>query len=93
MVIPGVFWIGAILHFGWDNLVKIPPEPGQGACLPKGIMLGLFTLIITGFLILSLNAGIAPGAVEAEAGTSDKPLFLAFQTIIGEGTGASLLAL
>ncbi|MEE8274282.1 MAG: amino acid permease, partial [Alphaproteobacteria bacterium] len=59
--------------------------------MPKGIMLGLLTLIFTGFLILFLNAGIAPGA--AVVGVSDNPLFLGFQTIFGGGIGTKLLAL
>lgn len=59
--------------------------------MPKGLLLGLMTLIVTAFLILFLNAGIAPGA-EA-VGTSDEPLFLGFQTIFGAGIGAKLLAL
>lgn len=59
--------------------------------MPKGLLFGLMTLIVTAFLILFLNAGIAPGA-EA-VGTSDEPLFLGFQTIFGAGIGAKLLAL
>ncbi len=59
--------------------------------MPKGIMLGLLTLIVTGFLILFLNAGIAPGA--AVVGVSDNPLFLGFQTILGAGVGTKFLAL
>ncbi len=59
--------------------------------MPKGIMLGLLTLIFTGFLILFLNAGIAPGA--AVVGVSDNPLFLGFQTILGAGVGTKFLAL
>ena len=59
--------------------------------MPKGIMLGLATLIATGFLVLFLNAGIAPGA--AEVGLSDAPLLLGFKTIFGDGVGTRLLAL
>ncbi len=59
--------------------------------MPKGILYGLLTLVVTGFLVLFLNAGIAPGA--AEVGASDEPLFLGFQTIFGDGVGAKLLAL
>jgi ethanolamine permease len=59
--------------------------------MPKGLLWGILTLIIASFLTLFLNAGIAPGA-EA-VGASDEPLFLAFQTIFGDGIGASLLAL
>jgi len=59
--------------------------------MPKGIMLGLLTLGIAAFLTLFLNSGIEPGA--AEVGESLEPLFLGFQTIFGDGIGASLLAL
>ena len=59
--------------------------------MPKSILLGLLTLIVTAFLVLFLNAGIAPGA--KEVGLSDEPLFLGFQTIFGEGIGTKLLAL
>jgi ethanolamine permease len=59
--------------------------------MPKGIMLGILTLIVCAFLTLFLNAGIAPGAYEV--GTSDEPLFLGFQTIFGVGTGSKILAL
>ncbi len=59
--------------------------------MPRGLLWGILTLIVASVLTLLLNAGIAPGA--AEVGTSDNPLFLAFQTIFGEGIGASLLAL
>ena len=59
--------------------------------MPRGLLLGLLTLIVTAFLVLFLNAGIAPGA--SEVGVSDEPLFLGFQTIFGDGIGAKLLAL
>ncbi len=59
--------------------------------MPKGILWGMFTLIIASVLTLFLNSGIAPGA--AEVGNSNEPLFLAFKTIFGEGIGSSLLAL
>lgn len=59
--------------------------------MPRGILLGLLTLIITAFATLFLNAGIAPGA--AAVGISEEPLFLAFGTIFGEGIGSKALAL
>ena len=59
--------------------------------MPRGLLYGLLTLIVTAFLVLFLNAGIAPGA--QTVGTSDEPLFLGFQTIFGDGIGAKLLAL
>ena len=59
--------------------------------IPKSIMLGLLTLLVTAFLVLFLNAGIAHGA--QEVGLSDELLFLGFKTIFGEGVGTKLLAL
>lgn len=59
--------------------------------MPRGLLWGILTLIVASFLTLFLNAGIAPGS--AVVGQSDEPLFLAFQTIFGEGIGTSLLAL
>jgi ethanolamine permease len=59
--------------------------------MPKGLMLGLFTLIICAFLTLFLNAGIAPGA--AGLATSEEPLFDGFKTIFGEGMHTKILAL
>ncbi len=59
--------------------------------MPKGILLGLATLILFAFLTVVLNAGIAPGA--SAVGRSDEPLFLGFRTIFGNGMAARVLAL
>jgi len=59
--------------------------------MPKGLMLGLATLIICAFLTLFLNSGIAPGA--AELAKSEEPLFAGFKTIFGEGLHTKVLAL
>jgi ethanolamine permease len=59
--------------------------------MPRGLLWGIATLVVASFLTLFLSAGIPPGA--AVLGTSDEPLLLGFQTIFGEGAGASLLAL
>lgn len=59
--------------------------------MPKGLLLGLATLILFAFLTIVLNAGIAPGA--KEIGRSDEPLFLGFRTIFGNGATARILAL
>jgi len=59
--------------------------------MPRGILLGLLTLIVCAFLTLFLNAGIAPGA--QEVGLSDEPLLLGFRTIFGDGIGTKVLAL
>jgi ethanolamine permease len=58
--------------------------------LPRGILMGLATLVICAFLTLFLNAGIAPGA--DAIGRSEEPLFEGFQTIFGVGIGSKLLA-
>jgi len=59
--------------------------------MPRGLLWGILTLIVASVLTLFLNSGIEPGA--AVVGSSNEPLFLAFQTIFGSGMGASLLAL
>lgn len=59
--------------------------------LPRGILFGLLTLVLSAFLTLFLNSGVAPGA--AVLGTSDEPLFVGFRTIFGDGLGAKALAL
>jgi len=59
--------------------------------MPRGLLWGIATLIVASIFTLFLNAGIAPGA--AAVGESEEPLFLAFRTIFGEGTGSTVLAL
>jgi len=59
--------------------------------MPKGLLLGLATLIVFAFLTVILNAGIAPGTYEV--GQSDEPLFLGFRTIFGSGVTTRGLAL
>lgn len=59
--------------------------------MPRGILLGLATLILFAFLTVILNAGIAPGV--REVSRSNEPLFLAFRSIFGNGATARLLAL
>ncbi|MBW2270292.1 MAG: ethanolamine permease [Deltaproteobacteria bacterium] len=59
--------------------------------LPRGILLGLATLVLCAFLTLILSTGMAPGA--AALGVSEAPLFEGFRTIFGAGLGARLLAL
>ena len=59
--------------------------------MPKGILLGLLTLVITAFATLILNTAMAPGAAAISA--SEEPLFDGFKTIFGDGLGAKALAL
>ncbi|MGH6720067.1 MAG: ethanolamine permease [Alphaproteobacteria bacterium] len=61
--------------------------------LPKGILYGLATLVVTAVLTLFLNGGIAPDGA-AGIGASAEPLFTGFKAIFGEeGVAAELLAL
>jgi ethanolamine permease len=59
--------------------------------MPKGILLGLLTLVVTAFLTLVTNTAMAPGADALSR--SEEPLFDGFRTIFGDGIGARLLAL
>jgi ethanolamine permease len=59
--------------------------------MPRGILLGLLTLVVCAFLTLVLNTGIAPGATAI--GSSDEPLFEGLRTVFGAGLGTRLLAL
>ena len=59
--------------------------------LPKGIMRALPLLIVTAFLVLLLNSGIAPGALAIS--TSQEPLFLGLETVFGLGVSAKVLIL
>ncbi len=59
--------------------------------MPKGILLGLATLVLTAFLTLVLSSGIHPGATVL--GSSSAPLYDGFKTIFGDGFLAKVLAL
>jgi ethanolamine permease len=59
--------------------------------IPRGMVLGMLTLIVSSILILVLNSSIAPGA--ASIGTSDHPLYDGFLTIFGNTTTTKILAL
>ena len=59
--------------------------------MPRGLLLGQFTLVLFAFFTIALNAGIPPGA--AAVGHSDEPLLLGFRTIFGNGIAARGLAL
>ena len=59
--------------------------------MPKGILLGLLTLVVCAFLTLVISSGIAPGV--AALGTSDEPLFEGLRAIFGAGLGTKLLSL
>ncbi len=59
--------------------------------MPRGILWGLFTLVICAVFTLVISSGMPPGA--AALSTSDEPLFACFRTIFGAGLGAKALAL
>jgi ethanolamine permease len=58
--------------------------------LPKGIVMGISTLILFAFGVLFLNTGIGGGALAM--GSAGEPLFDGFKVIFGEGIGSTLLA-
>lgn len=59
--------------------------------MPKGILLGLLTLVVFAFATLLVSSAIPPGA--AALSESEEPLFEGFRTIFGDGLGAKALAL
>jgi len=86
--LPFALWV----YLGIEQLPLAAEESHDPARdMPKGILLGLITLILCSFLTVILNAGIPPGA--AKVGTSTEPLFLGFRAIFGQGMAARLLAL
>jgi ethanolamine permease len=98
LAILAVFCIGAIWNFDGDLLTNIKPnslaaeeshDPKRD--IPKGTIYGLITLVVTAFLVLLLNTGIAPGAQGIR--TSGEPLLDGLKTIFGNETSASLLGL
>ena len=86
--LPFALWV----YLGIEQLPLAAEEAQQPARdIPKGILLGLITLILCSFLTVILNAGIPPGASQVAGST--EPLFLGFRAIFGPGIGAKLLAL
>jgi ethanolamine permease len=58
--------------------------------MPKGIIAGILTLIVSAFLVLFLNSGIAPGS--AGLGKSAEPLLDGFRTLFGSDIAKALAA-
>jgi ethanolamine permease len=86
--LPFALWV----YLGIEQLPLAAEESHDPARdMPRGILYGLFTLIVCSFLTVILNSGVAPGA--AEIGKSDEPLFLGFRAIFGRGMGTRALAL
>jgi ethanolamine permease len=91
--------LSAIPYAIWFFLaIEVVPHASEDAQnptrnVPKGMIIGMFTLLILAFLVLFLNSGVAPGVVGI--GTSSAPLADGFKTILGEGlltNGLILLA-
>jgi ethanolamine permease len=61
------------------------------ADMPKGLLWGILTLVILGFLTLLFNSSVPPGAFKL--GTSAQPLLDGLIGIFGEGLGTKILAL
>ena len=57
--------------------------------MPRGILAGIFTLIISAFMILWLNPSVA-GIGSHKLGTSGEPLLDGFKAIYGEGIAKAL---
>ena len=57
--------------------------------MPRGILAGIFTLIVSAFMILWLNPSVA-GIGSFKLGTSGEPLLDGFKAIYGEGIAKTL---
>jgi ethanolamine permease len=93
--IPGVFYAIPFAIWFYLAIEELPLAAEESADprsdIPRGTIYGLLTLVVTGFLVLFLNSGIAPGA--AAIAESDEPLLEGLKTIFGAGTAASILGL
>ena len=93
--VPGVFYALPFAIWFYLAIEELPLAAEESADprrdIPRGTIWGLVTLVVTGFLVLFLNSGIAPGS----KGLSDsgEPLLDGLKTIFGSGTSASLLGL
>ena len=57
--------------------------------MPRGILAGIFTLIVSAFMILWLNPSVA-GIGSHKLGTSGEPLLDGFKAIYGDGIAKTL---
>src|SRR5215210_1885615 len=93
--VPGVFYALPFAIWFYLAIEELPLAAEESADpkrdIPRGTVWGLTTLVVTGFLVLFLNSGIAPGA--KAIGESSEPLLDGLTTIFGSGTSASLLGL
>jgi len=93
--IPGIFYALPFAIWFYLAIEELPLAAEESSDpkrdIPRGTIYGLITLVVTGFLVLFLNAGISPGS--KELATSGEPLLDGFKTIFGSGTSASILGL
>jgi ethanolamine permease len=93
--VPGVFYALPFAIWFYLAIEELPLAAEEShdpkRDIPKGTIYGLLTLVVTGFLVLFLNSGIAPGSEALSE--SGEPLNDGLKTIFGEGTATSLLAL
>jgi ethanolamine permease len=93
--VPGIFYALPFAIWFFLAIEELPLAAEEShdpkRDIPKGTIYGLGTLVVTGFLILFLNAGIAPGS-EGIA-DSGEPLLDGLKTIFGGGTSVSILGL
>jgi ethanolamine permease len=93
--VPGIFYAFPFAIWFYLAIEELPLAAEEShdpkRDIPRGTIYGLLTLVVTGFLVLLLNAGIAPGS--AALSESGEPLLEGLKTIFGSGTAASLLGL
>jgi ethanolamine permease len=93
--VPGIFYAFPFAIWFFLAIEELPLAAEESHSperdIPRGTIYGLVTLVVTGFLVLILNAGIAPGS--AGIADSDEPLLDGLKTIFGSGTAASILGL
>lgn len=93
--VPGVFYALPFAIWFYLAIEELPLAAEESADptkdIPKGTIWGLRTLVVTGFLVLFLNSGIAPGS--KGLAENEEPLLEGLQTIFGSGTSSSILGL
>jgi ethanolamine permease len=93
--VPGVFYALPFAIWFYLAIEELPLAAEEShdpkRDIPRGTIYGLITLVVTGFLVLFLNSGIAPGS-EGLA-DSGEPLLEGLKTIFGDETSASVLGL
>ncbi len=86
--LPFALWV----YLGIEQLPLAAEESHDPARdMPRGLWLGLGTLVVFAFLTVILNSGIEPGS--AMLAKSDEPLLLGFRSLFGPFALAKVLAL